>query len=42
MTEEGFTQVYNIKGGMRRWNRWMKLSEKMVFAKIESCCTQIP
>jgi rhodanese-related sulfurtransferase len=42
MTEEGFTQVYNIKGGMRRWNRWMKLSEKMVFAKIASCCTQIP
>jgi rhodanese-related sulfurtransferase len=40
MTEEGFTQVYNIKGGMRRWNRWMKLSRKMLFTKIESCCTQ--
>jgi rhodanese-related sulfurtransferase len=41
MTEEGFTQVYNIKGGMRRWNRWMKLSRKMLFTKIASCCTQI-
>ncbi len=42
MTEEGFSQVYNIKGGMRRWNRWMKLSRKMLFTKIASCCTQIP
>ena len=42
MTEEGFTQVYNIKGGMRRWNRWMKLSRKMLIIKIPSCCTQIP
>jgi rhodanese-related sulfurtransferase len=42
MTEEGFTQVYSIKGGMRRWNRWMKLSRKMLFAKIASCCTQVP
>lgn len=42
MTEEGFTQVYSIKGGMRRWNRWMKLSRKMLFTKIASCCTQIP
>ena len=42
MAEEGFTQVYNIKGGMRRWNRWMKLSKKMLFTKISSCCTQIP
>ena len=42
MTEEGFTQVYNIKGGMRRWNRWMKLSRKMLFTKFASCCTQIP
>lgn len=40
MAEEGFTQVYNIKGGMRRWNRWMKLSRKMTFTKIASCCTQ--
>jgi len=40
MTEEGFTQVYNIKGGMRRWNRWMKLSRKILFTKIASCCTQ--
>ena len=40
MTEEGFTQVYSIKGGMRRWNRWMKLSKKMQFSKIASCCTQ--
>ena len=40
MTEEGFTQVYSIKGGMRRWNRWMKLSRKMLFSKIASCCTQ--
>ena len=42
MTEEGFTQVYNLKGGMRRWNRWMKLSRKMLFTKIASCCTQVP
>ena len=42
MTEEGFTQVYSIKGGMRRWNRWMKLSRKMQFSKIASCCTQSP
>ena len=42
MTEEGFTQVYSIKGGMRRWNRWMKLFRKMLFAKIASCCTQVP
>ena len=42
MTEEGFTQVYNIKGGMRRWNRWMKLSRKVLFTKIASCCTQTP
>ena len=42
MTEEGFTQVYNIKGGMRRWNRWMNLSRKMIFTKIASCCTQVP
>jgi rhodanese-related sulfurtransferase len=40
MTGEGFTQVYNIKGGMRRWNRWMKLSRKVIFTKIASCCTQ--
>ena len=42
MAEEGFTQVYSIKGGMRRWNRWMKLSRNMLFKKIPSCCTQIP
>ncbi|MBW1969485.1 MAG: rhodanese-like domain-containing protein [Deltaproteobacteria bacterium] len=42
MIEEGFTQVYSIKGGMRRWNRWMKLSRKMLFSKIASCCTQVP
>ena len=42
MTEEGFTQVYSIKGGMRRWNRWVKISRKMLFTKIASCCTQSP
>ena len=42
MTEEGFKQVYSIKGGMRRWNRWMELSRKMLFTKIASCCTQTP
>ena len=42
MTEEGFSQVYSIKGGMRRWNRWMKLSKKRLVTKIASCCTQIP
>ena len=42
MTEDGFTQVYSIKGGMRRWNRWMNLSRKISFKKIAPCCTQIP
>ncbi len=42
MAEEGFTQVYSIKGGMRRWNRWMKLSGKSAIKKKPSCCTQIP
>ena len=42
MAEDGFTQVYSIKGGMRRWNRWMKLSRKRFVTKIASCCTQIP
>ncbi len=42
MTEEGFTQVYSIKGGMRRWNRWIKLSRNNLFKKIPSCCTQVP
>ena len=41
MAEEGFTQVFSIKGGMRRYNRWMKLSRNMFFKKIPSCCTQI-
>jgi len=41
MTEEGSTQVYSIKGGMRRWNRWMKLSRKVLVRKIASCCTHI-
>ena len=41
MAEEGFTQVYSIKGGMRRWNRWIKLSGKMIFKKFRSCCAQI-
>jgi len=42
MAEEGFTQVYSIKGGMRRWNRWMKLSRNRVIRNIQTCCTQIP
>jgi len=42
MTEEGFTQVYSIKGCMRRWNRWMNFSRKRLFTKFASCCTQIP
>ncbi len=42
MIENGFTEVYSIKGGMRRWNRWVALSQKAIFAKIASCCTQIP
>ena len=42
MAEDGFTQVYSIKGGMRRWNRWMTLSQKIPFKNIPSCCTQIP
>lgn len=39
--EEGFTMVYSIKGGMRRWNRWMKLSRNTAISKIPACCTQI-
>jgi rhodanese-related sulfurtransferase len=35
MTEEGFTQVYNIKGGMRRWNRWMKLCNRCDYQSYE-------
>jgi thiosulfate sulfurtransferase len=44
LAEEGFTQVYSIKGGVRRWNRWMKLSRNTVIKKISPCCaqTQIP
>ncbi len=42
MTEKGFTGVYNIKGGMRRRNRWMKLSGNALITKIALCCTQIP
>jgi rhodanese-related sulfurtransferase len=41
MTEEGFTSVYNIKGGMRRRNRWMRLSGNALITKISLCCTQI-
>lgn len=41
MSEEGFTQVYSIRGGMRRWNRWMKLSRNRIISKIPACCTQI-
>ncbi len=26
MAENGFTGVCNLNGGMRRWNRWMRLS----------------
>ncbi len=25
LAEEGFKKIYNLKGGMRRWNRWQKL-----------------
>jgi len=42
MAETDFTQVYSIKGGMRGWNRWMKLSRNILIHKIPSCCTQIP
>ena len=42
LAEEGFAHVYSIKGGMRRWNRWMKLSNNSVIRSIPSCCTQIP
>ena len=38
MVEEGFKQVYSIKGGMRRWNRWVKLNQKMFYKKIALCC----
>lgn len=40
MIEEGFKQVYNLKGGMRRWNRWVAFSEKPLFKQIAACCTQ--
>lgn len=42
LAEEGFTKVYSIKGGMRRWNRWMKLTRNMFFRNMPSCCTQMP
>lgn len=41
MSEEGFPQVYSIKGGMRRWNRWVKLSRNRIIRKIPACCSQI-
>ena len=41
LVEEGFAHVYSIKGGMRRWNRWMKLSNNSVIRSIPSCCPQI-
>ena len=41
MAEEGFEHVYSIKGGMRRWNRWMKFSTNRVIKKIPACCIQI-
>jgi len=25
LTEEGFKKIYNLNGGMRRWNRWQQL-----------------
>ncbi len=33
MAEEKFEKIYNIKGGMRRWNRWIKLSQNSLFNK---------
>ena len=42
MPEADLTQVYSIKGGLRCWNRWMKLSRNLLIHKIPSCCTQIP
>ena len=42
MAEQGYTRVYSIKGGMRRWNRWMKLSNNnRLIGWIPSCCNQI-
>jgi len=35
MTEEGFTRVYSLKGGMRRWNRWEGMARKAFFARFE-------
>jgi len=35
MSEEGFTRVYSLKGGMRRWNRWQRLSRKIFFARMK-------
>jgi rhodanese-related sulfurtransferase len=42
LVEEGFSQVHSLRGGMRRWNRWMKLSRNPVINKIPPCCTQLP
>ncbi len=42
MAAEGFTEVYSIKGGMRRWKRWMKLSGNTLFKNMPACCSQMP
>ena len=41
MAEEGFAHVYSIKGGMRRWKRWMQLSDNRVIKSMPSCCNRI-
>ena len=42
--DEGFTHVYSLSGGMRRWDRWMKLMHQDLFedftSKHLSCCYQ--
>ncbi len=39
MIENGFTGVYSLNGGMRRWDRWMRLSGKAFANKTVSCGT---
>ncbi len=28
LADEGFTNIYSVKGGMRRWNRWERFSQQ--------------
>jgi len=42
--DEGFKKVYSLNGGMRRWNRWLKLVESDFMKNFRlntlQCCIQ--